>query len=63
MGRDSFIHTEQHENDLSMCKLITLNINQGNLKGEFVVAAILPSPMEVSSCTPGFFVANPIKQF
>ena len=28
---------------------------QGNLKGESVVAAILPSRMEVSYCTSGFF--------
>ena len=30
-------------------------VNQGNLKGESVVAAILPSRMEVSYCTSGFF--------
>ena len=29
--------------------------NQGNLKGESVVAAILPSCMEASYCTSGFF--------
>ena len=29
--------------------------NQGNLKGESVVAAILPSRMEVGYCTFGFF--------
>ena len=28
--------------------------NQGNLKGEFVVAAILPSRMEVTYYTSGF---------
>ena len=28
---------------------------QGNLKGDSVVAAILPSRMEVSYCTAGFF--------
>ena len=28
---------------------------QGNLKGESVVAAILPSRMKVSYCTSGFF--------
>ena len=32
--------------------------NQGNLKGESVVAAILLSCMEVSYCTFGFFVAK-----
>ena len=29
--------------------------SQGNLKGESVVAAILPSRMEISYCTSGFF--------
>ena len=32
-----------------------LGSNQGNLKGEFVVAAILPSRMEVIFSTSGFF--------
>ena len=35
--------------------------NQGNLNGESVVAAILPSRMDVSYCTSGFFVAKPAK--
>ena len=36
---------------------------QGNLKGEWVVA-ILPSGMEASYCTSGFFVVvKPAKQF
>ena len=42
---------------MCMCK------NQGNLKGESVVAAILPSRMEVSYCTSGFFVAKPPNNF
>ena len=33
----------------------TLSVDQGNLKGESVLAAILPSHMEVSYCTSGFF--------
>ena len=36
--------------------------NQGNLKGESVVAAILESCMEQKYCTSGFFVSKPIKQ-
>ena len=41
-----------------------VGIHQGNLKGESVVAAILPSPsrMEVSYSTSGFFVAKPAQQ-
>ena len=31
------------------------SVYQGNLKGESVVAAILPSCMEMSYCTSGFF--------
>ena len=34
---------------------IDITTNQGNLKGESVVAAILPSRMEVSYCTSRFF--------
>ena len=34
---------------------VYLRKNQGNLKGESVVAAILPPRMEVSYCTSGFF--------
>ena len=33
---------------------VSLNFIQGNLKGESVVAAILPSRMEVRYCTSGF---------
>ena len=36
---------------------------QGNLKGESVVAAILPSRMEVSIVPPDFSVVKPAKQF
>ena len=36
---------------------------QGNLEGESVVSAILPSRMEVRYCTSGFFVAKPAKLF
>ena len=32
-----------------------LTLKEGNLKGESVVVAILPSCMEVSYCTSGFF--------
>ena len=35
---------------------------QGNLKKESVSAAILPSRMEVSYCTSGYFVAKPAKR-
>ena len=34
---------------------VVIKIIQGNLKGESVVVAILPSCMEVSYCTSGFF--------
>ena len=37
--------------------------NLRKFKGESTVAAILPSHMEVSYCTSGFFVAKPAKQF
>ena len=43
--------------------MLRLGFDQGNFKGESVVAAILPSCMEVSYFTSGFFVANPAKQF
>ena len=36
-------------------KAIPYSLNQGNLKEESVVAAILPSRMEVSYCTSVFF--------
>ena len=35
---------------------------QGNLKGESVVAAILPSRMETSYCTSGFFCSYKARQ-
>ena len=33
-------------------------LEQGNFKGESVVVAILPSCMEASYCTSGFFIAK-----
>ena len=41
--------------------LYTFMVQQGNLKRESVVAAILSSRKEVSYCTSGFFVAKPAK--
>ena len=35
---------------------LEVRMYQGNLKGESVVVAILPSHMEVSYCTSGFFL-------
>ena len=37
---------------------IHMQINQGNLRGESVVAAILPSRMEVRYCISAFFHAR-----
>ena len=39
--------------------VVDITDNQGNFKGESVVAAILPSRMEVSYCTSRFFIAKP----
>ena len=38
-----------------------ITCTQGNLKGESVAAAILPSCMEVSYCTSRFFIDKPAK--
>ena len=52
MSNMSGVDVRGFGNKLFKYKLVTV---QGNLKGESVVAAILPSLMEVSYCTAGFF--------
>ena len=37
-------------------------VNQGNLKGEFIAAAILGVHMEQNYCTSGFFIGKSAKQ-
>ena len=44
-------------------QILRLMLNQGNLKGESVVVAILPSHMEGVIVPPDFFVVKPAKQF
>ena len=43
----------------SKSAFLQVTLDQGNLKGESVVVAILPSRMEVSYCSSAFFVAIP----